>query len=421
MASKIQEELLDLFVKVSGERAPDLEAASGASELLVPLVEPDGTNPAGGPAGGLESQIPVALEVEGPDQIRNPASNAFLQVTEIARDLKDANAETQRLTVPSAFAQVRGASTPPVSAESSDAAEQAAGRMADAMATGMEAAFTKHEPQISDQSSAVPEIRDVAFLSPTVPMPEGGSEATPLRTLDVAFAQAADAEMPSGAIGGNTREESNSSPALETVSRPLSQVMEPRTASDSSSQSAAGSSGDAVNTGFMAAREQAVDGNYRPPASTQTQGQSDSGSTIGSVVTGFFESGLGLVPLIGGLMNLFGGGGGSSAPPPLVKYEMPPSINFEAADTGPGIVDSDYDQMGMPRLYTEAPDGFSAPSNGPFIPAGSPGNSTAAPQITVNVQAIDARSFLDRSSDIAEAVRQAMLNLSSLNDVVNEL
>ena len=44
-----------------------------------------------------------------------------------------------------------------------------------------------------------------------------------------------------------------------------------------------------------------------------------------------------------------------------------------------------------------------------------------APQITVNVQAMDARSFLDRSNDIALAVRDAMLNLNSINDVVNEL
>jgi hypothetical protein len=48
-------------------------------------------------------------------------------------------------------------------------------------------------------------------------------------------------------------------------------------------------------------------------------------------------------------------------------------------------------------------------------------NSTAGPQITVNVQAMDAQSFLDRSDDLAKAVRAAMLNMSSINDVVNEL
>ena len=53
--------------------------------------------------------------------------------------------------------------------------------------------------------------------------------------------------------------------------------------------------------------------------------------------------------------------------------------------------------------------------------SGNANGSGAAPQITVNVQAMDARSFMDRSNDIALAVRDAMLNLNSINDVVNEL
>ncbi len=39
----------------------------------------------------------------------------------------------------------------------------------------------------------------------------------------------------------------------------------------------------------------------------------------------------------------------------------------------------------------------------------------------MNVNAMDARSFLDRSSDIAAAVREAMLNLNPVNDVVSDL
>jgi hypothetical protein len=34
---------------------------------------------------------------------------------------------------------------------------------------------------------------------------------------------------------------------------------------------------------------------------------------------------------------------------------------------------------------------------------------------------MDSRSFLDHSHDIASAVREAMLNMHSLNDVVNDL
>ena len=41
--------------------------------------------------------------------------------------------------------------------------------------------------------------------------------------------------------------------------------------------------------------------------------------------------------------------------------------------------------------------------------------------MTVNVQAIDSRSFLDYSDAIAAAVKKAMLDSNSLNDVVSEL
>jgi hypothetical protein len=39
----------------------------------------------------------------------------------------------------------------------------------------------------------------------------------------------------------------------------------------------------------------------------------------------------------------------------------------------------------------------------------------------VQVQAIDSQSFLDHSDEIARAVRQAMLNMNSINDVVTDL
>jgi hypothetical protein len=130
------------------------------------------------------------------------------------------------------------------------------------------------------------------------------------------------------------------------------------------------------------------------------------GSTVESIASTVLKSGLGLVPLIGGLLGLFGGGD-SPEPAPLVKYAMPASIAFQGANTPSGIGFEDYDQTGMPRTY-----GTTAPA---------PSSPSTAPQITVNVQAMDARSFLDRSSDLAAAVREAMLNLNSLNDVVSDL
>lgn len=49
------------------------------------------------------------------------------------------------------------------------------------------------------------------------------------------------------------------------------------------------------------------------------------------------------------------------------------------------------------------------------------GSQSAAPQITVNVNAMDSQSFMDRSDDIASAVRAAMLNMHPINDVVADL
>jgi hypothetical protein len=162
-------------------------------------------------------------------------------------------------------------------------------------------------------------------------------------------------------------------------------------------------------------------------SSTSNAGGTGGGITAESIATTVLESGMGMVPLIVGLLGLFGGGG-TPAPPALVKYAMPDPIYFEGADTGSDAIGADYDQMGMPRAYSAAPGGSGAPASGMAAP-GSSGASgvpsgpsgAPAPQITVNVQAMDSRSFLDHSSEIAQAVRDAMLNLNSINDVVNDL
>jgi len=157
-----------------------------------------------------------------------------------------------------------------------------------------------------------------------------------------------------------------------------------------------------------------------PQASVSgSSGSSSSPSGSGgimSIATTVLESGLGLIPLVTGLLGLFGGG--SSEPPPLVKYAMPDKQYFVGADTGGGISEAGYDQMGLPRAYSAAPS--AAP---PASPGGSPASSgsSAGPQVTVNVQAMDARSFVDYSHEIAQAVRDAMLNSNAINDVVSNL
>jgi hypothetical protein len=41
--------------------------------------------------------------------------------------------------------------------------------------------------------------------------------------------------------------------------------------------------------------------------------------------------------------------------------------------------------------------------------------------VHVHVKAMDSQSFMDRSNEIANAVKSAMLNSHSLNDVVSEV
>ena len=154
-----------------------------------------------------------------------------------------------------------------------------------------------------------------------------------------------------------------------------------------------------------------------------TDGGSDSGTSVSSIATTFLESGFGIVPLITGLMGLFSGG--TDAGPSLEKYAMPSSLSFDSADIGSRLSAADFDQTGSPRVYATSPAAQAGAGGGSDSVSGSnppPPSGGSSPQITVNVQAMDAQSFMDYSSQIAQAVRGAMLNLSSLgNDVVNEL
>ncbi len=136
---------------------------------------------------------------------------------------------------------------------------------------------------------------------------------------------------------------------------------------------------------------------------TQTNSSSSSGgpSAAGTVLS-LFGTGLGLSPLISGLVRLFGGGGSSSAPPALTKFALPDSVNVNAGVSSAfqGAFGVDAAQGNLPRAVVQP--------------------QTASPQITVQVQAMDSRSFLDHSNDIALAVRQAMLESNVMNDVVWE-
>jgi hypothetical protein len=135
-------------------------------------------------------------------------------------------------------------------------------------------------------------------------------------------------------------------------------------------------------------------------ATASKPAQVSGGSTAETIAMDVLKSGFGMVPLVSTLFGLFGSG--DPAPAPLAKYAMPAPVSFQAAETATGFASVDYGQNGTPRAYDQRPSGSAA-------------------QVNVTVQAMDARSFLDRSSDIAAAVRDAMLNLNSINDVVNDL
>jgi hypothetical protein len=121
--------------------------------------------------------------------------------------------------------------------------------------------------------------------------------------------------------------------------------------------------------------------------------------TIGKSLQAVFGSGLGLSPLISGIASLFGGGGETSELAPVVKFALPPSVQAQAGVREASPTEAfgvDYGQGGVARPVTQGP------------------------QITVQVQALDSQSFLDRSHDIALAVRRAMLESSVLSDVIRE-
>lgn len=112
---------------------------------------------------------------------------------------------------------------------------------------------------------------------------------------------------------------------------------------------------------------------------------------------------LSVVPLVSALVGLFKKD--KSEPEALQTYALPASIEFQGAALAggsQGIVAVDYGQDGLPRAVTS-------------------GTQNTAQSVTVQVQAMDSRSFMDHSDEIARAVREALLNANSLGDVVNEL
>ncbi len=135
---------------------------------------------------------------------------------------------------------------------------------------------------------------------------------------------------------------------------------------------------------------------------SKASGGSSVGSTVESAASSFLGGGLSsLSPLIGGLLSLFGGGGGQTLAAPS-PFMLPAPVQSQAGLTAsaPGqVTPVSYGDTGQPR-------------------AQAAGGSA---QVTIQVNAMDSQSFIDHSDDIANAVKQAILNSNSLNDVISAL
>ena len=106
-----------------------------------------------------------------------------------------------------------------------------------------------------------------------------------------------------------------------------------------------------------------------------------------------------MMPLVSLFSGLFGGGQ-SQQPAPLVPFTLPPSLNLQSTtERSRGELGAKTACRALRRVAA----------------------SSASQQITVQVQAMDSQSFLDHSDDIAQAVKQAMLNMNPINDVVTNL
>jgi hypothetical protein len=138
----------------------------------------------------------------------------------------------------------------------------------------------------------------------------------------------------------------------------------------------------------------------RRPASAS---DSDGRSITGTIASTVFSSGLGLAPLASAIVGLFRGDR-REEPAPLIEYVAPARLRLEVANpesASRGIVEFPSVSRGQDGL--------------PRVPI------TAGPQISISVNAMDSRSFLDHRHEIAQAVRQAMLDSHALNDVVSDL
>jgi hypothetical protein len=107
-------------------------------------------------------------------------------------------------------------------------------------------------------------------------------------------------------------------------------------------------------------------------------------------------------PILGALWSLLGGIEETVASVTLQKTALPEAVDYKLGVAGATgrVVEVDRDAQGQARGTQ---------------------TGTAAPSVVVNVQAIDTQSFLDRTPEIAQAVRRALLESGGLGAVIGEI
>lgn len=116
--------------------------------------------------------------------------------------------------------------------------------------------------------------------------------------------------------------------------------------------------------------------------------------TVSGGITSILGGGMGIGSLVSSIGSLFGGGGGKTAPPPVVAFQLPNSQEH--------------------TLYLNS-EGTTAASNAGRTGSGIYGNTQ------MGASGIGGQMLQYQSSQIAQAVKTALLNSSSLNDVIAEI
>ncbi|MFL6352382.1 MAG: hypothetical protein ACJ74Z_11110 [Bryobacteraceae bacterium] len=125
---------------------------------------------------------------------------------------------------------------------------------------------------------------------------------------------------------------------------------------------------------------------------------------IASALSGGLGSIGGLTSVISGIVHLFGGGSKQKTPPPLVEFHLPTSQEQTLSVSSKG---------------NSVRQGSAAESTSLRTPGG--GMYGNASQLHTSGPSPSTQWIQEQSGQIAEAVKNALLNSSSLNDVIGEI